>query len=148
MEKMWLSSNSNSSNSTLVEWFLYDQYICTCLCVYIYISYIYIYIYKMFKLQVSQNALNSCLYHLPEVKVSMSDTEKKKLLNKVIIFVFFAHKKYSRSFIKLTSNHWCHGLFWCPTFIGLVRGSSFAVSAGSESSQISSIYLNLCTKYE
>ncbi len=31
-----------------------------------------------------------------------------ELLNKVVIFVFFAHKKYSRSFVKLRLNHWCH----------------------------------------
>ncbi len=30
---------------------------------------------------------------------------EKKLLNKVILFVFFAHKKYSRSFVKLWLNH-------------------------------------------
>ncbi len=34
--------------------------------------------------------------------------EEKKLLNKVVIFVFFAHKKYYCSFIKLQLNHWCH----------------------------------------
>ncbi len=34
-----------------------------------------------------------------------TNTEEQKLLNKVIIFVFFAHKKYSRSFIKLWLNH-------------------------------------------
>ncbi len=37
--------------------------------------------------------------------VSKTDTEKKKLLNKVFIFAFFVHKKYSRSFTKLRSNH-------------------------------------------
>ncbi len=35
----------------------------------------------------------------------VEDTEEKKLLNKVIIFVFFVHKKHSRSFIKLSLNH-------------------------------------------
>ncbi len=35
-----------------------------------------------------------------------TDKQEKKLLNKVAIFVFFAHKKYSRSFIKLRLNHW------------------------------------------
>ncbi len=30
-----------------------------------------------------------------------TDTEEKKLFNKVFIFVFFAHKKYSRCFVKL-----------------------------------------------
>ncbi len=32
----------------------------------------------------------------------------EKLLNKIIIFVFFAHKKYSRSCVKLQLNHWWH----------------------------------------
>ncbi len=32
----------------------------------------------------------------------------EELLNKFIIFVFFSHKKYSRSFVKLRLNHWCH----------------------------------------
>ncbi len=40
-----------------------------------------------------------------------TDTEEKKLLNKVVIFVFFAHKKHYRSFIKLRLNHRCHRLF-------------------------------------
>ncbi len=31
----------------------------------------------------------------------------EELLNKVFIFVFFAHKKYFRSFIKLQLNPWC-----------------------------------------
>ncbi len=33
---------------------------------------------------------------------------EEELLNKVVLFVFFAHKKYSRSFIKLSLKHWCH----------------------------------------
>ncbi len=32
----------------------------------------------------------------------------EELLNKVAIIVFFVHKKYSRRFIKLLLNHWCH----------------------------------------
>ncbi len=31
-----------------------------------------------------------------------------ELLNKVVILVFFAYKKYSRSFVKLRLNPWCH----------------------------------------
>ncbi len=34
-----------------------------------------------------------------------TDIEENKSLNKVSIFVFFAHKKYSHSFIKLQMNH-------------------------------------------
>ncbi len=73
-------------------------------------------------------------------RVSKIDMEEKKLLNKVIIFVFFAHKKYSRSFIKLRLNHRCHDYFnnVLTTFLGLERGSCVAVYGGSESSWISS----------
>ncbi len=47
---------------------------------------------------------------------------RNKLLKKVIIFVFFAHKKYSGNFIKLRLNHWCgyfiaHGLFYRPYYL-------------------------------
>ncbi len=65
--------------------------------------------------------------------------EEKKWLNKVIIFVFFMHKKYSRSFIKLRLNHWFHKEYFSDvltTFLGLERGSYVAVYAGSESSRI------------
>ncbi len=31
-----------------------------------------------------------------------------ELLNKIFSFVFFAHKKYSCSFVKLRLNNWCH----------------------------------------
>ncbi len=34
-----------------------------------------------------------------------TDAEEKKMLNKVIIFVFFAHKNNYRSFITLRLNH-------------------------------------------
>ncbi len=37
--------------------------------------------------------------------VAETDLEEKKLFNKVIIFVFFACKKHSRSFITLRLNH-------------------------------------------
>ncbi len=71
-------------------------------------------------------------------RASRSDTEEKKLLNKFIIFAFFAHKKYSRSFIKLWLNHWSHMDYFndvLTTFLGLEHCSCVA---GSESSQISS----------
>ncbi len=61
---------------------------------------------------------------------STTTHEEKKSMNKVRIFVFFVHKKYSRSFIKLQLNHWCHmdnfndvfTMFLCPD-----RVSSHAV---------------------
>ncbi len=37
-----------------------------------------------------------------------TDPEEKTFFNKVIIFVFFAHKKHPRSFIMLRLNHLCH----------------------------------------
>ncbi len=62
--------------------------------------------------------------------------EEKKWLNKVIIFVFFAHKKYSRGFIKLRLNHRCHMDYFnnvLTTFLDLEHVSNYA---GSESSRI------------
>ncbi len=64
-----------------------------------------------------------------------------KLLNKVIIFVFFAHKKYSRSFVKLRLNHWCH-MDYCndvlAMFLSLDLVRILAVYGGSESSRSAS----------
>ncbi len=58
------------------------------------------------------------------------NVKEEILLNKVIIFVFFVHKKYSRSFIKLRLNHWYHVDYFnevLTTFLGLQRGSCVAV---------------------
>ncbi len=66
--------------------------------------------------------------------------EKKKLLNKIVIFVFFAHKIDSRSFITLMLNHWWHMDYFTnvlTTFLGLEHGCCGAIYAGSESSRIS-----------
>ncbi len=51
--------------------------------------------------------------------------EEQKLLNKVVIFVFFAHKKYPCSFITLWLNHWCHKEYFNNVFLD--RGRSIAV---------------------
>ncbi len=61
--------------------------------------------------------------------VAETDTEEKKLFNKVIIFVFFAHKKYSRSFINLRLNHCGHMDYFnnvLTTFLGLEHVSCIA----------------------
>ncbi len=46
---------------------------------------------------------STCLWYCPE-QTSKTD-RRRNWFNKVIIFVFFAHKKYSSSFIKLGLNH-------------------------------------------
>ncbi len=68
---------------------------------------------------------------------------REKMLNKVFIFVYFAHIlfKYSCSFIKLRLNHWCHMDYFnnvFTTFLCLELVVCVAVLAGSESSLISS----------
>ncbi len=71
-------------------------------------------------------------------------TRKTRNLNKVVIFVFFAHKKYSHSFITLQFNHCCHMDYFInvlTTYLGLERVSCMAVNARSESSRISSKFL-------
>ncbi len=62
-------------------------------------------------------------------RTSKTDTEEKKLLNIVIIFVFFAQKKYSCSFIKwrLNMDYLINVL---ATSLGLQRGGCVAVYAG------------------
>ncbi len=73
----------------------------------------------------------SCYYH----EWQQTDPEEKKSLNKVVIFVFFAHKKYSHSFIKLWLNHWCHMDYFIDvltTFLCLDFGSSLAVYMESQ----------------
>ncbi len=64
-----------------------------------------------------------------------------ELLNKVVIFVFFAYKKYSRSFVKLRLNPWCHMDYFTDllaTFLDLDLVRTLAVYGGSEISWIPS----------
>ncbi len=70
-----------------------------------------------------------------------TDTEEKKLLNRVIILFSLCTKtiiiNYYCSFIKLRLNHWCHNNYFnnvFTTFLGLERFRSIAVYAGSENS--------------
>ncbi len=61
---------------------------------------------------------------------------RNKLLNKTVIFVFFMHKKYSRCFITLRLNHWCHMDYFndvLTTFLGLELVDCIAVYAESDS---------------
>ncbi len=54
-----------------------------------------------------------------------------KLLNKVIIFIFFAYKKYSRRFIKFRLNHWWQMDYFGDvfhTFLGLDSAIYLAVN--------------------
>ncbi len=65
--------------------------------------------------------------------MSKTDTEEKKLFNKVVIFVF---KKLTCSFIKLKLNH-CHMDYFndvIATFLGLEHVSFVGVYSGSKSS--------------
>ncbi len=76
---------------------------------------------------------------------------REELLNEVIIFVFFAHKKYSRSFLKLRLNHWCHMDYFndvLTTFLGVEHGSCIAAYAGSENSDFIKNFLHLCSEDE
>ncbi len=63
---------------------------------------------------------------------------RRQLLNKVVILVFFAHKKYSQSFVKLRSNRWYHMDYLndlLATFLSLDRVRTLGVYGGSESSR-------------
>ncbi len=76
-----------------------------------------------------------------------TDAEKKKSFNIVVILVFFEHKTYSHSFIKLRLNHWCHMDYFNNvfiTFLGLECGSWVAQKALGFYQK----YLNLCSNDE
>ncbi len=91
-----------------------------------------------------------CYWHRTAYAVYVCDTPQNnaigwhggdELLNKVIIFVFFAHKKYSCSFVKLWLNHLCHMDYFTDvlaTFLSLDRVRILAVYGGSESSRSAS----------
>ncbi len=83
--------------------------------------------------------------------MSKTDTEEKKVLNEVITFVFFVHKKYSRRFIKLRLNHWCHmdsfnNVF--PTFLGLEVVVMLLFMQGQKALGFHQKYLPLCSEDE
>ncbi len=79
------------------------------------------------------NNLFSFVYSSPRkpqacfVVLSWIDTEEKKLFNKIVIFVYFAYKKFSCTFIKLMLNHWYHMDYFnyvITSFLGLELGIS------------------------
>ncbi len=72
---------------------------------------------------------------------------EKKLLNKV----FFVHKKYSRSFITLRLNHWCHMDYFnnvLTTFLGLDVSVTLLSMQGQKALGFHQIYLNSCSDDE
>ncbi len=102
-----------------------------------------------------------CCWHRTANAVYICDTQQNgaiswrrgdKLLNKVVIFVFFAHKKYSRSFVKLRLNHWCHMDYFndlLATFLSLDHVRIFAVyMEGQRALRFHKRNLNLCSEDE
>ncbi len=82
-------------------------------------------------------------------RTSKTDTEEKKLLNKVIIFVFFARKKYSRSFITLQLNHM--DVTWTILTMSLLPFWALNVSVAllsMEGQKALGFHLNLCSEDE
>ncbi len=75
--------------------------------------------------------------------VSVNSLYQQGGLFALLRFVFFAHRKYSRSFITLRLNHWCHMDYFndvLATFLGLESVSCIVVYGRPESSRISSKY--------
>ncbi len=70
----------------------------------------------------------------------------EKLLNKVVILGFLAHKKYSHSFIKLRLNH-CTILpmlrFWALNLVGPLLSMQ-----SQKALEFHQKYLNLCSEDE
>ncbi len=75
-----------------------------------------------------QNSIRClCMWYSP--KWRRGDVEETNCW-KVVIFVFFAHKKYSRSFVKLRLNHWSQMDYFIDvlaTFLCVDRGNILTV---------------------
>ncbi len=75
-----------------------------------------------------------------------------ELLNKVVIFVFFAQKKYYHSFVKLRLNHWCHMDYFNDVLTMLLDCDHDRILAVNrrirELSEFIKKYLNLCSEDE
>ncbi len=72
-----------------------------------------------------------------------------KRRNRWIIVVFFAHKKYSRNFVKLWLNHWCHILTTSLLhFRALIVVVPLLSMEGQRTLGIHKKYLNLCFEDE
>ncbi len=85
---------------------------------------------------------------LHECKWMAVDGDAEELLNKVIIFVFFAHKN-SHSFIKLQLNHWCHmdhfNYVLTTFFWALIVVVHLLSMQGQKALGFHQKYLNLCS---
>ncbi len=76
-------------------------------------------------------------------------TRKRRKLNKVVIFVFFAHKNYSRSFIKLRLNHgWTILMMSLLPFWALNMSVALLSMQGQKALGFHQKYLNLCSEDE
>ncbi len=74
-----------------------------------------------------------------------------ELLNKVIIFVLFAYKKYPCSFIQLRLNPWCHMDYFTDVlsmFLDLDHVRTLAILEGLRAVRFHQKYLNLCSEDE
>ncbi len=66
-----------------------------------------------------------------------------------VILVFFVHKKYSRSFIKLQLNLMSHGLFFrCPCCVSGNISVALQSIKGLRALGFNQKYLNLCSEDE
>ncbi len=85
-----------------------------------------------------------------------ADTEQHALFTfrsklKVIIFVFFAHKKYFRSFEKLRLNPWCHMDYFNISllcFWALIVVVHLVSMKGQKALRFLQKYLNVCSEDE
>ncbi len=71
-----------------------------------------------------------------------------KLLSEVIIFVFFAYKKYSHSFVKLRLNTWCDMDYFTDLRFWTLIVIITLLWEGQRAVRMHQKYLNLCSEDE
>ncbi len=79
--------------------------------------------------QLTQNSIRCLLiWYSPRWRYRV--TRRRQIVELSLFLLFFAHKKYSRSFVKLLLNPWCHMDYFSDvlaTFLSLDRGNVLAV---------------------
>ncbi len=79
--------------------------------------------------QLTQNSIRCLLiWYSPRWRYRV--TRRRQIVELSLFLLFFAHKKYSRSFVKLQLNPWCHMDYFndvLATFLSLDRGNVLAV---------------------
>ncbi len=100
--------------------------------------------------QLTQNSTR-CLHSVDTLQNGARVTWRRRIVEWSRYFVFFVHKKYSRSFIKLRLNPWCHMDYFTDllaTFLDVDRVITLLSMESQRALRMHQTYLKLCSEDE